>query len=118
MNNNVRHSVGDIVVALDSAPNYNCQPRKKGNIYIVEDVIYCYKCGVQSINTGYFLDLSKLSNYITCTCGTEKQCNGKHWTLSDRFAPLTDTSLQQAVEEENYELAVIIRDALHKTEKV
>ena len=42
---------------------------------------------------------------------------GLHWTDSREFAKLDKSALQNAVEEENYELASIIRDAL-KTEKV
>lgn len=118
MNNNVRHSVGDMVVALDSTPNLFAQPREKGKIYMVKDISYCSKCGIQAINIGFYLDYSKFTDNATCTCcGTKRKCNGKHWTLSYRFAPISESTLQSAVEEENYELAAIIRDAL-KTETV
>lgn len=118
MNNNVRHSVGDKVVALVSSPNcFLYQPLIKGKIYIVEDVLYCSACGSQKVNFGYYIDKTKVSNQLECTCGNGINNNNKHWSNSNKLSPLSETSLQHAVKEENYELAAIIRDAL-KTEKV
>jgi hypothetical protein len=113
MNTNVRHSVGDKVVALTNPATKDSQPRKKGNIYIVKAMQFCTQCGIQVISLGC------KANYdvASCTCGNDIEQKGIFWTASKHFAPLSDTTLQYAVEEENYELAAIIRDALKQTEK-
>lgn len=114
MKNNVRHSVGDKVVALGTGKSLQ-QPIIKDNHYTVKAIQYCLKCGLQMVNVGF--STNHRTN-IDCDCGGSQPHNGLYWSGAYAFAPLTDASLQQAVEEENYELAVIIRDALHKTEKV
>ena len=113
MKNNARHSVGDRVVALSSNRNELSQPRVKGKIYTVQSIYYCSGCGIQTINIG----CNNPYQEVECTCGKSQDNMGLHWTDSREFAKLDKSALQNAVEEENYELASIIRDAL-KTEKV
>lgn len=117
MNSNVRHSVGYKVVALSSSPSPQSQKFVKNKIYTVLSVSYCGGCGTQRINIGG--NPYQNGSIVWCNkgCGFKQPNMGKAWTSSYNFAPLSDTTLQHAVEEENYELAAIIRDAL-KTEKV
>ena len=49
----VRHNLKDRVIAISSNKIKNTQPRIKGDVYIVEDIMYCIKCGSQFINIGY-----------------------------------------------------------------
>lgn len=111
MKNNVRHSVGDRVLSLIDT---DC--RKKGDIVTVKRAMYCGHCGVQHILYGDYI--SPPNTILRCGgCKNLTPNFGYRWGISTSFAPLTESTLQNAVEEENYELASIIRDAL-KTEKV
>lgn len=108
MNYNVRHSVGDKVVALGNGKGLQ-QPIIKDNHYIVNAIQYCLKCGLQMVNVGF---TTTHRTDVDCDCGSHQPHKGLYWTGAYAFAPLSETSLQHAVEEENYELAAIIRDAL------
>ena len=106
---NVRHNVGDKVVALTSNSSPRSQTRVAGQTYVVKDVTYCQKCGMQAINIGQ----STYIPFIDCTCGHEQPTRGKHWTDSPLFAPLQeiDNLMASAIETENYEMAEVLKKA-------
>ena len=105
------HSIGDIVIALTTQKNDKSQVRVKGNEYAVQDVAYCPKCGSQSINIG---TSTVKSNILKCTrpCGVLRDNLGLAWTNSNLFVKREDFQevWDEALEEENYELASILRD--------
>lgn len=105
---NVRHNIGDKVVALSSNNKYHCQNRQAGKIYTVLDTIYCIKCGIQSINIGQYTS----NELVECLCGGVQHAEGKRWTDSHFFAPLQeiDNMMASAIEEENYEIAQILKE--------
>jgi protein-arginine kinase activator protein McsA len=47
-----------------------------------------------------------------CYCGQEHPHRGKWWSHSKKFAKIDESSLEEAIEQENYELASILRDNL------
>jgi len=106
--------IGQKVVALTNPPDDTCQPRVKGKIYTVIDVLYCHKCGIQSINLGY---KAVHANVVECICGVDKSNEGLRWTLSSLFAPLDnlESSITEAVEKEDYETAQLLHDILNET---
>lgn len=107
-----KFSIGEKVIALSNTPIKNCQNRTKGTIYVVKNVHYCSKCGTQSINLGELVPL-KLGHKIACAkCGNRYLHEGLMWTYSAEFAKIDHSSLKEAVEAEDYELACIIRDNL------
>ena len=107
-----RFNINDKVVALSSTPVEfadRCQPRVKDEVYTVLNVMYCPVCGAQLVNVA---NAPTEKEYLLCSC---KRCRlptqGYFWTGSEQFAPI-DEALTQAVAEENYELACVLRDAL------
>lgn len=105
----MNHKIGDKVIALNNPANLiTAQPRIKGHIYTVKDIMYCSKCGLQAINLGN--KLNSLHNFTDCSCGGSNLNNGLHWTTSKYFAPLQDiaSEIEKAINEENYELADIL----------
>ena len=108
----VRHNIGDEVIALNSPRSENSQPRVKGQKYVVKDTMYCCRCGIQSINIGYKSpDVTR--DEVLCGCGSQQLNYGLMWTDSKYFANVQDieASMEEALEEEDYELATILRDA-------
>tara|TARA_R110001606_G_C14895334_1_gene593249 strand:+ start:66 stop:416 length:351 start_codon:yes stop_codon:yes gene_type:complete len=103
------HSIGDIVIALTNPKNDKSQVRVKGNEYAVQDVMYCSKCGIQKINIG---TSTVLSGKIKCNCDTVSLNLGLAWTNANLFVKREDFQevFDEALEEENYELASILRD--------
>jgi protein-arginine kinase activator protein McsA len=103
-----RFKIGDKVIALNNPPDNNCQPRVKGNTYIVEAIMYCSGCGEQQINIGS----SSSKNNMKCTCGEVVLNKGLKWTHSYLFTKINDLdiAIEEAVENEDYEMAVILRD--------
>ena len=109
MNKNIRHNIGDKVVALDNTPNENAQFRVKGNVYIVQDISYCRKCGQQTINIGQ----TTTNKHTNCyECKTDSESYNKFWTLSYKFIKVDDIEeiLTEAINNEDYELASTLRD--------
>lgn len=107
-----RFNIDDKVVALSSTPiEYadRCQPRVKGNVYRVLDIMFCNTCGSQVVNVS---NTPTDREYLLCSCRRDKMLTrGFHWTSSTSFAPI-DEVLDEALAEENYEYACILRDAL------
>jgi hypothetical protein len=118
-----RFKEGQQVVALKSNPQEaGCQLRQKGKVYTVERVRFCRKCGEQAISIGtgtYGLTEKSIMVRIVCSCGSKEPFDGFTYTYSKHFAPLDDlqSSLESAVQEEDYELAVDLRDII-QNEKV
>jgi hypothetical protein len=108
MNKNIRHKIGDRVVALTNPPSDRSQFRVKGQIYKVVDVSYCSKCGNQTINIGQQTNCVNFE----CDCGFTSPTNGLHWTNSYLFVKVDDIedTLTEAINNEDYELASILRD--------
>ena len=105
---NIRYKIGDEVIALKSSTSKQQQQRIKGQKYIVNDVKYCYKCGIQCINIGGKTE----SKLVDCECGITNDTNGLGWTYSYIFikADNLEEVLETAISNEDYELASIIRD--------
>lgn len=106
----VRHNLKDRVIAISSNKIENTQPRIKGNVYIVDDIIYCSKCGDQLINIGYE---SKRGNLL-CGCGKSQFNQNKMWTYSKEFIPITKEYLKKMELEENYEFCIMIKKELEQ----
>ena len=107
----MKFKIGQKVVALTNPMNNLCQPRIKGNVYIVLDVSYCSKCGVQSINI--------TTNYthhgeVLCGCGNNCPSQGKFWTDSILFAPLDnlEATIAELAEKEEYEVCAMLQKIL------
>lgn len=80
---------------------------KLGDIITVNEVAYCIKCGSQSINVG---PCRYAANRCLCGCRTSK--DSIRWYGSIRFILLDnlEKEMQEAVENENYDKAIILRD--------
>lgn len=98
-----RFNIGETVIALTNPSGVNCQPRVKGQPYVVEAIMYCKGCGLQTINIGPKSE----STYVTCTCGSEQVPDGLYWTASKHFArpQELEAEIEKAVEAEDYETA-------------
>ena len=105
-----RFEIGDKVVALVSSTHDFTQTRIKGNVYIVEDILYCAKCGVQTINIGQ--NCKGNSGFLQCDCGHTNPNRNLGWTQSKYFAKVDDLAdaIEAAVAEEDYETAAMLRD--------
>jgi hypothetical protein len=101
-------NIGDKVIALTNSTNEFSQPRVKGKMYIVVNLMYCQKCGEQMISLGYKSQWPS----IVCKCDNLQNNDGLHYTLSSHFAKADDfdQEIEEAVKEENYELAALLRD--------
>jgi len=101
-------NIGDKVIALTNPMTIHSQPRIKGKMYIVVSVMYCQQCGIQMISLGV-----KANNpSILCTCSNVQHNDGLCYTQSIHFAKVDefDKEIEEAVAEENYELAALLRD--------
>jgi hypothetical protein len=103
-----RFKIGDKVVALTNPKSEFGQPRIKGNTYVVNAIMYCSGCGEQEINIGS----SNPKNTTKCTCGELMLSKGLKWTHSHLFTKINDldSAIEEAVENEDYEMAAILRD--------
>jgi hypothetical protein len=113
MNENIRHKIGDRVVALTNPMDDDCQPRIKGHVYVVEAICYCAKCGKQAINIGQHIDESRYNDETECDCGySTKENDWLFYTDSELFAKVDDIeeTLTEAINNEDYELASMLRD--------
>lgn len=105
---------GDSVIALNSATSPN-QPRTKGKTYTVTDIMFCSTTGEQLININNTKSVGK-SGYMQCGCGKKHHSGGIAFTYSKNFV-LNDpnaiqSKLEYALDEEDYETAIIIRDMI------
>lgn len=104
-----RFKVGDKVIALTNPLSKASQPRIKGSIYEVKEVIFCSKCGEQVINLGF--ETQNIMFHHT-ECGNKQHTLGLYWTASKYFAKVDefDEALEEAIQNEDYELACLLRD--------
>lgn len=111
MKADVRHKVGDRVVALSSSNDPYTPEHKRGVIYKVLSVSYCKKCGCQSIGIG---TSSRDYDYTStmCYCGFRDHYDGSHELMSFRFAPLDNLSqyISEAEQNEDFELAQLLTE--------
>ena len=108
-------SVGDRVIALTNPEDDCCQPRVKGGVYNVEAIQYCQKCGKQAINIGEIASHDEFVHpeHVECECGGVTIDDGRlFYTDSELFVKVEDLEIElnEAVHNENYELASILRD--------
>jgi hypothetical protein len=100
---------GEEVIALSNSVE-NEQLRVKGNLYVVNAIGYCSGCGEQIINIS---GESKIKEG-KCTCGNIQPSKGLWWTKSRHFVKSEESSIKKALEEalelEDYELAITLRD--------
>lgn len=106
--------IGDKVIALTDSPDESCQQRVKGKLYVVCSILYCCKCGVQSINIGQ--KVGSMDGVSRCPCGHKQAHEGLYWTVSKHFAKVDDyqESLNEALFNEDYELAALLRNLRSK----
>lgn len=108
----MKHNINDRVLALTNPPNDKAQFRIKGQVYVVKAIMYCSTCGIQSINIGE-LSTRPVPN-VNCACGSTNLNKGLGWTDSKYFAKMDEASIaeviEQAVKDEDYELATVLRD--------
>lgn len=104
---------GETVIALTDPLNNQCQPRVKGNSYIVNSVLFCSKCGTQKINIGS--PARGKTGTLKCNCGNKQDHEGLAWTNSEHFARPKDLDIEIAiaVKQENYELAADLHKILN-----
>jgi len=110
MKENIRHNIGDEVIALKSNVTNLQQYRIKGEKYIVKDIMYCSKCGLQMINIG---QTTNLLNVKCGECHHTSSTNFLMWTCSKLFIKVDNISemLEEAIHNEDYELASLLRDS-------
>lgn len=109
-NNNQKFVLNDIVIAIKNPLSNNSQQRTKGKLYTVTDLRYCPTTGAQSININNTRTRNKL---VKCTCGGLHSTNGKGWTASTYFRKVDETTIKELIDQEEYELAVVVRDAIN-----
>ncbi len=106
-----RFAIGDKVVCVNAEPmpNTHTQPLTKGETYTVIDFMYCTACGEQSIRIGNYPTYDRS---ILCLQDHEMDSEGWLWSGSRRFikANEVERELEKALEEEDYELAILLRD--------
>jgi hypothetical protein len=107
----MKFNIGEKVLALTNPADTSCQPRTKGKIYTVTGMIFCPLTGEQSINIDHNLGIS---NYVDCNCGNTHLVGLAHYTRSIHFARINESALDRALDNEDYELAILIRDNLIK----
>jgi len=110
MNQNFK--IGDSVIALSTGER-PAQPRIKGNEYVVTDIFYCSTDGKQMVNID---NTPAVSAYLNCGCKKRHHSGGKAFTYSSQFVlndpKAINNRLEEALDEEDYETAVIIRDLI------
>jgi hypothetical protein len=110
-------AIGDSVIALSSASSPN-QPRTKGATYTITKVIYCPTTGDQFVNIDD-TPAQGNSGYLLCSsCHKKHKCGTHAYTLPEKFVKNDPTAIELeltlAVENEDYETAVVIRDVMRE----
>jgi len=108
-----KFSIGEKVISLsNSSLDRKYQQRKKGEIYKVTDVTYCPSSGMQLVNIGQNVPNGMDKTKYVCMCGKIHSSGGQMWSDNKDFAKIDYSTLKEVVENEEYELACIIRDNL------
>jgi len=108
----MKHKIGDKIIALESSDSTCAHPRIKGNIYTVSEILTCSECGTQYISAGY---KTTLFDGECTNCNSIQETRGFKWTPSIHFVNINDSeqikfALKEAVEVEDYNFAIILRD--------
>jgi protein-arginine kinase activator protein McsA len=105
-------NIGDKVVSLSNTANSNSQIRVEGKKYIVKDIMFCPKCGMQCINIG---EVAKFKQ-VRCECGEFQDSRNKAWTNSINFSDVDhiEKELNESVKVEDYENVAFLRDIMIK----
>lgn len=100
--------VGDKVIALSDSPTEQSQFRKKGSVYIVNDITFCPFCCINLVNIGQRTNLQA----VQCKCNTMLHTRGLMWTPTSEFILYSnrEKEMYNAVDREDYEFAAILRD--------
>jgi hypothetical protein len=113
MRQNVRHQVGDEVVALEDNQDGDF---KKGETFIVNSIKYCHMCGTQAVNIGLILTPNFTQSYQRCVCGqlVDAAKDGQATYASFRFAKIDEIPalIKQAEEVEDYETCAQLKEII------
>lgn len=91
--------IGEKVISLYSNQQSDTQPRVRGKLYKVLDILYCCRCGAQSINvSGKIVNRADIdpSRIIMGCCRTIQANTGLWWTISTAFIRPED--IEEAIE--------------------
>lgn len=103
--------VGEKVISLSNNVTPGCQPRVKGKLYPVQDILYCCGCGRQWINVSG-PHKNKLDSYVSCSSCKKLQLNhGLWWTDSIGFVRPEEISeaITHFAEKEEFEICGVLK---------
>ena len=108
-----KFKIGEEVIALSTQTAPDCQNRVKGQHYIIKDVRFCSKCGIQVIN------IQGVCSFIInseCSCGSVTKGLNMEYTNSRHFVKADDLEVRigEAEKAENYELAGFLLSTLNE----
>jgi len=110
---------GDLVISLTNPSNDVSQPRIKGQVYIVVYTRHCSWCRTGLVSLGE--PVRSNMGTVRCQCNSILHTGGLCLTEENHFVRLDDPKgikecLRLAVKNEDYELAVVLRDLIYNTE--
>jgi hypothetical protein len=82
--------IGEKVVALNDSPSSNNMRRIKDEIYKVQDILFCEKCGQQYLNFGDVANRRWNDDMGTCVCGFKTHARGLLWSNAGNYKSLTE----------------------------
>lgn len=103
--------IGETVIALTNPHSERCQDRIKGKEYTVTNIFYCQTTGEQMININN--NTRNHNVIIRCVCGQRHNTySNLQFTLSKLFVRPQNISeqIKKAVEIEDYDTAILLRD--------
>lgn len=102
-----RFKRGDTVISLITLKRFGVL-LEKDKFYAVDHVSYCVFCGTQSIAFG----CSVAATHKLCVCGFIQPTNNILYTHADKFILADENAMEAAAEQDNYDLAIAIREHL------
>lgn len=112
---NVRHSVGDRVVAINIR-GIEDSAIKLGEKYLIEGISYCPYCGLQICNIGVSCSEDYWDDVILCVCDNIVQDRfvGFHAVGAYRLVKLDELPalLTETEQQEDYDTCVMLRDLM------
>lgn len=107
---NIRHKIGDEVIALNTPPDKRSQQREKGKKYIIQAVSYCGYCGIQLINIGQ--KIQDDTEIVKCNCDWLQLNQGLKWTAASEFISVNNIEefKEELIEQEDYDTLILLRD--------